>query len=441
MDFLFDAIANVLAYFYDLTNSFGGAIILLTLAVMVVVTPLTLKSTRSMIAMQQMQPELRKLQAKYKDDRQKLNEEMMAFYKEHNINPLGGCLPLIVQMPVFIVLYRVLLGLVKLPGYGEDMGRAAGLFARNMAGGGTYAGYGTFDPGYLSHQSGLYQALDGVREMNFAGLDLAASATGILSLDGLVAALPYFVLVAIIGVTAWYQQKQIQARNAGNQPQVNPQQQMLMKIMPFFLPVISLTLPAGIVLYFLVSNTYRIAQQAFITRTMYDEAHKAGGDATVPGRHGPDRQQGPARRADPAPRPGRRRPQLQRDQGQGIQVQGSAGQGSGRQGSAGPRARGPRAAAKGGSAKGGGPAKGGLVPQPRARGHPPRPPPSRPAKAAGTKAGHQGRVRRRTRAAVRSASGEAAGSGAKAPARKAPARKAPAAPTNQNRSKKKRKRN
>lgn len=287
MDFLFDAIATVLAYLYDLTSSFGGAIMLLTLAVMVVVTPLTLKSTRSMIAMQQLQPELRKLQAKHKDDRQKLNEEMMAFYKEHNINPLGGCLPLVVQMPVFIVLYRVLIGLVKLPGYGSDMGHAAGLLARNPSGGGTYSGFGTFDPGYLDHETGLYQALDGVREMRSFGLDLADTFTNKFS-EGLVDALPYLVLVLLIGITAWYQQRQIMARNSGNQPQINPQQQMLMKVMPFFLPIFSLTLPAGIVLYFLVSNLYRIGQQAFITHTMYSEKAKAEREAKGGGGKGRD---------------------------------------------------------------------------------------------------------------------------------------------------------
>src|SRR5215204_5975974 len=113
MNFLFDFIASALSFFYDITSSYGGAIILLTLAVMVIVTPLTLKSTRSMIAMQQLQPELRKLQVKYKDDRQKLNEEMMAFYKEHNINPMGGCLPLLIQAPVFSILFYVVRGLTN----------------------------------------------------------------------------------------------------------------------------------------------------------------------------------------------------------------------------------------------------------------------------------------------------------------------------------------
>ena len=89
------------------------AIILLTLLVMVVLTPLTLKGTRSMMMMQQLQPEMKKLQARYKDDRQKLNEEMLKFYKENNINPLGGCLPLLIQMPVFLILYQVLRGLTR----------------------------------------------------------------------------------------------------------------------------------------------------------------------------------------------------------------------------------------------------------------------------------------------------------------------------------------
>ncbi len=283
MDFLFDTIAAVLAFFYDLTSSYGGSILLLTLGVMVVVTPLTLKSTRSMIAMQRLQPELRKLQAKYKDDRQKLNEEMMAFYKEHNINPLGGCLPLLVQMPVFFVLYQVLNGMVKQPGYGYEMGAAAGLAARHPDGGGTFSAFGTFDPGYLDHGTALYRALNAARHMNSFGLDLADTFTNRLS-TGVVDALPYLALVLLIGLTAWYQQRQIQARNSGSQAQINPQQQMLMKILPFFLPIFSLTLPAGIVLYFLVSNLYRIGQQAFITRTMF--ADQKGGAGKGSGKGG-----------------------------------------------------------------------------------------------------------------------------------------------------------
>ena len=81
---------------------------------MVITTPFTLKGTRSMIQMQRLQPEMRKLQLKYKDDRQKLNEELMAFYKENNLNPLGGCLPLLLQTPIFIILYNVIRGLTSI---------------------------------------------------------------------------------------------------------------------------------------------------------------------------------------------------------------------------------------------------------------------------------------------------------------------------------------
>ena len=110
---MFQLIANVLAWFYDLVPNYAVAIALLTLSIMVLLTPLTLKSTKSMLEMQRLQPEVRRLQQQYKGDRQKLNEEMMALYKEHKINPLGGCLPLLLQAPVFIILFRVLHSLTQ----------------------------------------------------------------------------------------------------------------------------------------------------------------------------------------------------------------------------------------------------------------------------------------------------------------------------------------
>ena len=87
---------------------------------MIVTTPFTLKGTRSMIQMQRLQPEMRRLQLKYKDDRQKLNEELMAFYKENNLNPLGGCLPLLLQAPIFLILFHVVRGLTR-PGADGDV--------------------------------------------------------------------------------------------------------------------------------------------------------------------------------------------------------------------------------------------------------------------------------------------------------------------------------
>ena len=110
--------------------------------------------------------------------------------------------------------------------------------------------------------------------MKSFGINLAESATKAMT-HGLGTAWPYFILVLAVAGTSFYQQRQIAGRNPQAQ-QANPQQAMLMKIMPLFFAVISLTLPAGIVVYFLVSNLFRIGQQALITKTMY-----ADGDGAI----------------------------------------------------------------------------------------------------------------------------------------------------------------
>src|SRR5947209_10800404 len=107
-DPLYTALGWVLAKLYDFIPNYAVAIILLTVAVRLVLYPLTVKQTKSMQAMQRLQPEIKRLQQKYKGDKQKLNEEMMKFYKENQVNPLAGCLPLLLQMPLFIVLYRLI---------------------------------------------------------------------------------------------------------------------------------------------------------------------------------------------------------------------------------------------------------------------------------------------------------------------------------------------
>jgi YidC/Oxa1 family membrane protein insertase len=107
-DALLDGLGSILSFFYQVIPSYGVAIILLTILVRVVLLPLTLKQLRSMQAMQRIQPKVKELQRKFKGNRQKLNEELMKLYKEHQVNPLGGCLPLLLQLPVFFALYQVL---------------------------------------------------------------------------------------------------------------------------------------------------------------------------------------------------------------------------------------------------------------------------------------------------------------------------------------------
>ena len=105
---MFEIPAALLSWFYGLTNSYMVAIALIAVVVMAITTPLTLKSTKGMLEMQRLAPEMRKLQNEYRNDRTKLNEEMMKLYQEHKVNPMASCLPLVAQMPVFIIMFRVL---------------------------------------------------------------------------------------------------------------------------------------------------------------------------------------------------------------------------------------------------------------------------------------------------------------------------------------------
>ena len=108
----------VLSKFYQLTGSYGWAILLLTLVVKLMLLPLALKQTRSMAAMQQLQPEMKRLQEKYAEDKQTLNQEMMKLYQTHQVNPIAGCLPMLVQFPIFIALFYTVGGSVEM--YGES---------------------------------------------------------------------------------------------------------------------------------------------------------------------------------------------------------------------------------------------------------------------------------------------------------------------------------
>jgi YidC/Oxa1 family membrane protein insertase len=277
---VFDLFATILAWFYALTHNYAIAIAMLTLCVMIVLTPLTLKGTKSMLQLQKLQPQVKRLQAEHKGDRQKLNEEMMALYKENRINPLSGCLPLLLQAPIFFILYRVLSGLTRTcPSDGEIGGVSCSSVGSSV---------GTFFPDYVKQSSELFQSLVGKTQMLAFGLDLSKPATKQLS-EGFINGLPYLILVLVVGALSYYQQRQVSSRMKDN---VNPQQQMIMKVLPAFFALISLTLPAGLIVYFLTSSCYRIAQQAYITRRFYrDEG--SGGDDSGNG----------AKKGKPAPKP------------------------------------------------------------------------------------------------------------------------------------------
>ena len=273
---MFDLLANLLSFFYDINNSYVVAIVLLTLVVLVISTPLTLKGTRSQLQMSLLQPELKAIQSKYdKDQREEMNKELMEFYQEHNINPVGGCLPLLFQIPIFLVLYRVILGLTR---RATDIGFSIGAAAGNVSSGAELTEFESgeanqFNPAFVSRDSQLFTDLSGSNRMEALGFDISRSASEALG-DGVVTAFPYLALVLIVGVSGWFQHQMIRRRQTG--APINPTQEMVMKVIPFFLPVFSFTLPAAIVFYFLVSNLYRIAQQWYITRQFYSGEDSLG---------------------------------------------------------------------------------------------------------------------------------------------------------------------
>src|SRR5919106_3835557 len=109
---LIDACHWVLEFWHDLIGNFEGswgvAIILLTFTVRIVILPLTFRGVKAMQRLQVLQPEIKRIQARYKDDRQRMNQEIMAFYQREKVNPLGSCMPLLLQIPFFISLFYLL---------------------------------------------------------------------------------------------------------------------------------------------------------------------------------------------------------------------------------------------------------------------------------------------------------------------------------------------
>ena len=270
---MFEGPAWLVAKFYSLTNSYALSIGLIALVVMLIITPLTLKSTKGMLEMQRLAPEMRKLQQQHRNDRQKLNEEMMKLYQEHKVNPMASCLPLLAQMPVFIIMFRILHGLTYKP---VD---AAGPIVRAV-----YVGAGEpvpatlgFVPRYLSHSSDLYQDLFNRTEMKSFGLDLARTPAQALG-DGLGSGLVYALLVVLLAGLYFLQQRMVAARAAVS-PTMSPSQQKLMQYLPVVFAIFQVFFLAGLIIYYMAQAVLRILQQAYITRRFYGHDESLGRQA------------------------------------------------------------------------------------------------------------------------------------------------------------------
>ncbi|MFZ9795789.1 MAG: YidC/Oxa1 family membrane protein insertase, partial [Ilumatobacteraceae bacterium] len=205
-DPIFDAVGWLIAWIYSWSNDYSISIGMMAVVVMLVITPLTLKSTRGMLEMQRLQPELRRLQIEHKGDRQGLNEAMMKLYQEHKVNPLASCLPLLAQMPVFILMFRLLTGLTYRPS--PDAG---------------------FAPKHLAESSELYQSLVGRDEMRSIGLDLAVTPITVMR-DNFARGLVYAGLVAALALLYFVQQRMVASRTVS--PTMSASQQKIMQYLP-----------------------------------------------------------------------------------------------------------------------------------------------------------------------------------------------------------------
>lgn len=198
----------MLNWFYAFVHNYGVAVILLTVLIKLIFWPLSHKSYKSMEQMKRIQPMIQKLREKHADDKELMNKEIMALYKTYKVNPAGGCLPMVVQIPVFFGLYKALLGSIEL---------------RHAA--------------FIPH----------------------VPFTDLVWLADLSAKDPYYVTPLIMGATMFIQQKMTPTGG-------DPMQAKIMLLMPVVFTFLFLSFPAGLVVYWLVNNVLSIAQQWWMMR-------------------------------------------------------------------------------------------------------------------------------------------------------------------------------
>ena len=265
--------AALLAWFYSLTHNYILAIGLIALVVMVITAPLVLKSTKGMLEMQKLQPEMRRLQQQYRGDRQKLNEEMMKLYQEHKVNPLASCFPLLLQMPVFIIMFRVLHGVSeKVSCVDPGAGKAVPAVCK-----GILDGRELIVPKYISASSKMYESLYGQTQMKSFGLDLAVRPINMLS-EGFGKGMVYALLVVALGALYYGQQRMVAAR-ASVSPTMSATQQKIMQYLPVAFAVFLVFYLTGLVIYYMAQAVFRIALQYYITHRFYKGDESLGRQA------------------------------------------------------------------------------------------------------------------------------------------------------------------
>ena len=260
LNWLYDAVGSVLAFFHEVLTdvglgtdsgiTWGLSIVLLVVAMRLLLFPLFVKQVRSQRAMQVLQPKIKALQQKHKGDRETLNREMMALYKQHGANPLSGCLPLFLQLPIFFALFTVLNSL-----------RPASV---NESG----------EPVFSQGRGISQELVESAGQAEFFGSRISASFTSsaemITALDASVAAtrVAAVVMIVLMGLTTFITQKQMIARSGTIDPQQQMIQKFLLYVMPFSFAIFGFSFPLGVLLYWLTTNVWSMGQQWWVIKRM-----------------------------------------------------------------------------------------------------------------------------------------------------------------------------
>ncbi|HEX6580609.1 MAG TPA: YidC/Oxa1 family membrane protein insertase [Actinomycetota bacterium] len=263
---LLDAIGWLLAWLYDLTGSFGFAIIILTIVFRIVLLPLGIKQIKSMQAMQALQPKIKEIQKKFKGNKQKVQEQTMKLYQEYGVNPLGGCLPLLLQFPILIAMYSVIRAPVPLPSSPDSPGvvmykdnhlpEDSALFADITAHEGKGQGFLLMNLQCSPQNAGkTVDVRDTAGDPTEDNLECG---------NGIADRIPYYAILILMIGTTFYSSRQTQKATPASAQ--NQQTQIITKVMPLMFGVFGFAFPAGLILYWTVSNLFQIGQQAVMLR-------------------------------------------------------------------------------------------------------------------------------------------------------------------------------
>lgn len=229
---LIDIFEPVLVFMHSIVGSWGWAIVLMTVAIRALLLPLAIKQYRSMRALSELAPEIKKLQEKYKDDKQRQQQEMMKFYQENKVNPFASCLPLVAQLPVFLALFYLLQQDLKLEICGDQLraaGKATGDALKNTT-------CGSLNP-------------PGNPETFLFIPDLTAKATGSV-----------LIILIVLYVTSQLLSSILMPST------VDKTQRMIFMALPFIFVPFIIGFPAGLILYWITTNLWTVGQQVALRK-------------------------------------------------------------------------------------------------------------------------------------------------------------------------------